>query len=188
MRFDGIYTPIVTPHRDDHSIDRDRFAEVAEHLIAAGVHGIIVAGTTGEYYAQTDEERVELMRLAKDVIKDRVPLIVGTGAIRTEDSVWFAEQAKAAGADETLNYRDDDFVDQVLALTDGQGVDRIAEVDIAANAPLYDRILAPKGASIIYGTGRPVAEVPAAGVVAGAPAAVAGSPASEGSRPSPAPP
>jgi len=102
MRFDGIYTPIVTPHRDDHSIDRDRFAEVAEHLIAAGVHGIIVAGTTGEYYAQTAEERVELMRLAKDVIKDRVPLIAGTGAIRTEDSVWFAEQARAAGADALL--------------------------------------------------------------------------------------
>ena len=65
MRFEGIYTPIVTPHRDDHSIDRDRFAEVAEHLIAAGVHGIVLAGTTGEYYAQSTEERVALMGLAK---------------------------------------------------------------------------------------------------------------------------
>ena len=99
MRFEGIYTPIVTPYRDDHSIDRDRFAEVAEHLIAAGVHGIVLAGTTGEYYAQSPEERVELMGLAKAVIKDRLPLIVGTGAIRTEDSIQFAEQAKAAGAD-----------------------------------------------------------------------------------------
>ncbi len=99
MRFEGIYTPIVTPHRDDHSIDRDRFAEIAEHLIAAGVHGLILAGTTGEYYAQSPEERVELMGLAKAVIKDRVPLIVGTGAIRTEDSIEFAQAAKAAGAD-----------------------------------------------------------------------------------------
>ncbi len=99
MRFEGIYTPIVTPHRDDHSIDRDRFAEVAEHLIAAGVHGIVLAGTTGEYYAQSPEERVELMGLAKAVIKDRLPLIVGTGAMRTEDSIHLAEQAKAAGAD-----------------------------------------------------------------------------------------
>ena len=99
MRFEGIYTPIVTPYRDDHSIDRDRFAEVAEHLIAAGVHGIVLAGTTGEYYAQSPEERVELMGLAKAVIKDRLPLIAGTGAIRTEESIQFAEQAKAAGAD-----------------------------------------------------------------------------------------
>jgi len=102
MRFEGIYTPIVTPNRDDHSIDSDRFAEVAEQLIAAGVHGIIVAGTTGEYYAQTPEERVRLMGLAKDVIKDRVPLIIGTGAVRTEDAIYFAEHAKAAGADAIL--------------------------------------------------------------------------------------
>lgn len=102
MRFEGIYTPIVTPHRDDHSIDRDRFAEVAEHLIAAGVDGIILAGTTGEYYAQTAEERIDLMRLASDVIRDRLPLIIGTGAIRTEESIAYAEAAKAAGADAIL--------------------------------------------------------------------------------------
>ena len=99
MRFEGIYTPIVTPHHDDHSIDQDRFAEVAEFLIDAGVHGIVLAGTTGEYYAQSMDERVELMALAKAVIKGRLPLIVGTGAIRTEDSIAYAEAAKAAGAD-----------------------------------------------------------------------------------------
>ena len=53
MSFRGIYTPIVTPYHNDRSIDRDRFAEVIEHLIAGGVHGIIVAKTTGEYYAQS---------------------------------------------------------------------------------------------------------------------------------------
>lgn len=99
MRFEGIYTPIVTPYHDDYAIDRNRFADVAEHLIEAGVHGIVLAGTTGEYYAQTAEERVTLMSFAKDVIQDRVPLIVGTGAIRTEDSILYAEAARAAGAD-----------------------------------------------------------------------------------------
>ena len=49
----------------------------------------------------------------------------------------------------------------MLSLTDGQGVDRIVEVDISANAPTYDRILAPRGVSVIYGTGGPIAEVPA---------------------------
>ena len=99
MRFEGIYTPIVTPYHDHGAIDRDRFAEVAEHLIDAGVHGVVLAGTTGEYYAQSPEERVEMMALAKSLIKGRVPLIVGTGAIRTEDSIQYAEAAKAAGAD-----------------------------------------------------------------------------------------
>ncbi len=99
MRFEGIYTPVVTPYGDDHSIDRDRFAAVLEHLIASGVHGLVIAGTTGEYYAQTMEERVALMQLAVEVNKGRLPLIVGTGALRTEDSIALGEAAKAAGAD-----------------------------------------------------------------------------------------
>lgn len=102
MKFEGIYTPIITPHGDDGSIDRNAFVTVAEHLISAGVNGIIVGGSTGEYYAQSMQERSELMRLAKDVIGDQLPLIVSTGAIRTEDSVEYARLAKAAGADALL--------------------------------------------------------------------------------------
>ena len=102
MQFEGIYTPVVTPHTSTFDIDQDKFAETIELLIGAGVSGLIVAGTTGEYYAQTAEERIELMNLAHSIIKDRVPLIVGTGAIRTEDSIQFAEAAKQAGADALL--------------------------------------------------------------------------------------
>lgn len=102
MQFEGIFTPVVTPYHEDFSINRDAFGEAIEFLIAAGVHGIIVAGTTGEYYAQSTEERVELMKLAKRIIGKRLPMIVGTGAIRTEDSILFAEQAKAVGADAIL--------------------------------------------------------------------------------------
>ncbi len=102
MRFEGIYTPVVTPYGDDFSIDKDRFAEVIEHLIASGVNGLIIAGTTGEYYAQTTEERIILMKLAKEINKGRLPLIIGTGAIRTEESIIYAENAKAIGADGLL--------------------------------------------------------------------------------------
>ncbi len=102
MKFEGIYTPVVTPHTDTFAIDHDKFEEIINMLIEAGVSGLIVAGTTGEYYAQSGDERIEMMKLAKGVIKDRVPLIVGTGAIRTEDSVFFAEQARAIGADGLL--------------------------------------------------------------------------------------
>lgn len=102
MRFEGIYTPVITPHDPDHSINRDRLADVVEFLIDKGVHGLIVAGTTGEYYAQTMEERMELMRFMKDCIKGRLPLIVGTGAIRTEDSIAYAKAAVEIGADALL--------------------------------------------------------------------------------------
>lgn len=102
MQFEGIYTPVVTPYNKDFSINRPAFAEAIEHLISSGVHGIIVAGTTGEYYAQTAEERIEMMTLAKNVIAGRLPMIVGTGAIRTEDSIFYGEHAKAIGADAIL--------------------------------------------------------------------------------------
>lgn len=102
MKFSGIYTPVITPYNDDFSINEDAFTAVIESLIKAGVHGLIVAGTTGEYYAQSTEERAHLMDLAKKIIKDRLPLIVGTGAIRTEDSIEFALKAKTIGADAIL--------------------------------------------------------------------------------------
>ena len=102
MKFEGIYTPIVTPFNEAFEVQKDRFADIIEMLISAGVHGLIVAGTTGEYYAQTADERVELMTLAKDIIGTRVPLIVGTGAIRTEDSIFYAQAAKDIVADALL--------------------------------------------------------------------------------------
>ena len=102
MQFDGIYTPLVTPYREDFTLHGAALAETVEHLISAGVHGIIVAGTTGEYYAQGPEERIELMGRVRMLVGDRLPLIVGTGAMRTEDSILYAEAAKNAGADALL--------------------------------------------------------------------------------------
>ncbi|MFT5225376.1 MAG: 4-hydroxy-tetrahydrodipicolinate synthase [Polaribacter sp.] len=102
MKFEGIYTPIVTPYGDDFSIDYDRLSEVTEFLVGAGVNGIICAGTTGEYYAQTKQERFDLMHFMQKQIDGRVTYIVGTGAIRTEESVEFAQEAVIAKADALL--------------------------------------------------------------------------------------
>lgn len=102
MQFEGIYTPLVTPYHADFSLNEEALAQTVEHLIAAGVHGIVVAGSTGEYYAQTPEERLDMMSRCAGLIGGRVPMVVGTGAIRTEDSVMYAEAAKSAGADALL--------------------------------------------------------------------------------------
>jgi len=102
MKFEGIYTPAITPLDADGNIDKAAFAEVLEYLVEAKVHGIIIGGSTGEYYAHTAQERFDLAAQAKDVLHGRLPLIVGTGAIRTEDSVAYAEAAKAIKADALL--------------------------------------------------------------------------------------
>ena len=102
MKFEGIYTPVVTPYRDDYSIDYERLAEIVDFLIDGGVHGIISAGTTGEYYAQTMEERFELMKFIRQRVRGRVAYIVGTGALRTEESIEYAKGAVEVGADAIL--------------------------------------------------------------------------------------
>ena len=102
MKFEGIYTPAITPLTNDGKIDNQAFSEVLESLIEAKVHGIIIGGSTGEYYAHTPEERFALSKLAKDVIGDRTALIIGTGATRTEDSIEYAKVAKEIKADAIL--------------------------------------------------------------------------------------
>ncbi|MEL7253465.1 MAG: dihydrodipicolinate synthase family protein [Pseudomonadota bacterium] len=102
MQFEGIWTPIVTPTHDDHSINEEALAQTVEHLIKGGVHGIITAGTTGEYYAQSHDERIHLAKEIKKMIDGRVPLVMGTGALRTEESIDFAKAAKDIGADALL--------------------------------------------------------------------------------------
>ena len=102
MKFEGIYPPVITPYTANGDIDREAFVTMIEHLVESGVHGVIVGGTTGEYYAQTKEERLELMQLAKQTLKGRLPLIVGVTAIRTEDCEDYARLARDNGADAIL--------------------------------------------------------------------------------------
>jgi len=102
MQFEGIYTPVVTPYHDDFSLNEGALKQTIDFLIESGVHGLIIAGTTGEYYAQSMEERLEMMDRAAGLIAGRVPMIIGTGAIRTEDSIIYALAAKKAGADALL--------------------------------------------------------------------------------------
>jgi 4-hydroxy-tetrahydrodipicolinate synthase len=102
MKFEGIYTPVITPYRDDGAIDRDGFCAMVEHLVTSGVQGIINGGSTGEYYAQSIDERIELATLARQVIGKRAALIIGTGAIRLSDSITMAETAAKIGSDALL--------------------------------------------------------------------------------------
>src|SRR5699024_4809738 len=102
MKFKGIYTPVITPCKADYSIDWDGLDQLLEHLVASGVHGIASGGTTGEYYAQTNEERIEVMRRTKEVVNGRVPVLGGVGALRTEDAVGFAQAARDIGVDGLL--------------------------------------------------------------------------------------
>lgn len=102
FRFEGIYTPVVTPFHADGSVNWDALAQVVEYLIEKGVHGLISGGSTGENYAQTVAERLEIAKFTHEVAAGRVPLIVGTGAMMTPDSIALASGARGIGADAIL--------------------------------------------------------------------------------------
>lgn len=99
MQFNGIYVPVITPFNDDFSINEAGFGTIIDRVIKAGVQGIIVGGTTGEYYAMEKAERVRTFNLAKEAVGARVPLVAGVGALRTEDAIYFAQEADKAGVD-----------------------------------------------------------------------------------------
>ncbi len=131
MSFKGIIPPVTTPFHDDGSIDRDGFGAMIEHLIGSGVHGIIVGGTTGEYYAQSRDERVSLLELAKAVARGRLPLIAGVGAIRTEDCIEYALVARNLKYDGIL------VCSPYYAVpTQRELADHALAIDRAANLPI----------------------------------------------------
>ncbi|WP_020591512.1 dihydrodipicolinate synthase family protein [Kiloniella laminariae] len=102
MTFSGIYTPLVTPFHEGGSINYDALSAVIENLIDKGVHGLISGGSTGENYAQSVAERLEIARFTKEQIRGRLPLIVGTGAMMTSDSIDLARGAREMGAEAIL--------------------------------------------------------------------------------------
>lgn len=100
--FEGIYTPLVTPFAKDMSPRLDALGDVIDHLIEAGVHGVISGGSTGENYAQTLTERIALARFTVEHVAGRVPVVIGTGMMLSEDSIALARAAREMGADAIL--------------------------------------------------------------------------------------
>jgi len=102
FQFQGIYTPVVTPYTGAGDVIWDALADQIEFLVEQGVHGLISGGSTGENYAQTVEERLELARFTKERLNGCLPLVVGTGAMMTPNSIALATGAKEIGADSIL--------------------------------------------------------------------------------------
>ncbi len=97
-----IITAMVTPFDDDLEVDHARLAEIAEHLVANGSDGLVVAGTTGESPTLSDEEKTAMFRTVVDAVGDRVAVIAGTGSNDTRHSVALTRAAEDCGVDAVL--------------------------------------------------------------------------------------
>src|SRR6266566_507272 len=97
-----VLTAIVTPFREDGSVDLDAFQDLARHLVDHGSDGIVVAGTTGESPTLSDDERRDLVRAAIEAVGDDASVVAGTGTYSTEHSIHLTRQAAELGADAVL--------------------------------------------------------------------------------------
>jgi len=131
FQFSGIYTPIITPYHDDSTVHWDALADVVDYLLAAGVHGIISGGSTGENYTQTVAERIALAEFVKTRINGRCAFVVGTGAMLVGESLALADAARKMRADAIL------LASPPYAVpTDRENALNALAIDKAANLPV----------------------------------------------------
>jgi 4-hydroxy-tetrahydrodipicolinate synthase len=99
----GSLVAIVTPMREDGSLDLARFRQLIDWHVAEGTDGIVVVGTTGESPTVDFDEHKELIRIAVQHSHGRIPIVAGTGGNSTAEAIELTESAKKAGATACLS-------------------------------------------------------------------------------------
>ena len=101
-RFGAVVTAMVTPFRDDGSLDLEGAQELARHLLERGSDALVVAGSTGESPTLTHEEKAALFRAVVEAAEGRGKVVCGTGTYSTAESIELSRAAQEAGADGLL--------------------------------------------------------------------------------------
>lgn len=99
--FTGVCTALVTPFLDDR-INYPMVEQLLRRQIDAGIEAIVLAGTTGESPALSDQEKIELIRRAKSYVGNQCKIIAGTGSNSTTHTLELSIAAEKAGADALL--------------------------------------------------------------------------------------
>lgn len=99
--FKGSGVAIVTPFNDS-GVNYNKLEELLEWHISEGTDAIIICGTTGEATTMTEEERKNTIKFTVDVVKNRIPVIAGTGTNDTTKSINMSKYAESVGVDGLL--------------------------------------------------------------------------------------
>jgi len=102
-KFKGTGVAVVTPFKNDLSIDFAAMGRIIEHLIAGGVNYIVLLGTTGEASTLNMDEKSTLRAFAIETIGKRVPLVLGVGGNNTSDLVSYIRESDLSGIDAILS-------------------------------------------------------------------------------------
>ncbi|NLM95440.1 MAG: 4-hydroxy-tetrahydrodipicolinate synthase [Firmicutes bacterium] len=98
-KFGNLITAMVTPFKDDLSVDYDQAAQLAVRLVESGSDGVVVCGTTGESPTLSFEEKVGLYQAVTEAIGGKAAVIAGTGSYDTVSSIKLTQAAEKVGVD-----------------------------------------------------------------------------------------
>jgi 4-hydroxy-tetrahydrodipicolinate synthase len=97
--FHGVLPALITPFTEDgEAIDTASLRAIVERLIGAGVGGLVPGGSTGEFTTLTNAERRQLIDVVVEAAGGRAPVVAGTGALSTRETVELSVHAEQAGA------------------------------------------------------------------------------------------
>ena len=95
----GVVPPLVTPLADEYNLDLPGLKKLIEHVLAGGVHGLFLLGTTGEGPSLSNELKYDMVKKSCEIIAGRVPVLVGITDTSFAESIRLAEHAAVCGAD-----------------------------------------------------------------------------------------
>ncbi|WP_207540320.1 4-hydroxy-tetrahydrodipicolinate synthase [Sabulicella rubraurantiaca] len=98
----GSLTALITPMREDGSVDERAYAEFIEWQIGEGTEGLVPVGTTGESPTLSHDEHKRVVEICVEVSRGRVPVVAGTGSNSTSEAIELTAHAREAGADAAL--------------------------------------------------------------------------------------
>jgi len=95
----GIIPAMITPLTEKGKLNKGAFRQFINYLIDGGLHGIFVAGTTGEFYGLSAQDKKEMFEIAVEEVNGRVPVYAGTGAITTRECILLTQIAEKSAVD-----------------------------------------------------------------------------------------
>ncbi|MDR2072889.1 MAG: 4-hydroxy-tetrahydrodipicolinate synthase [Spirochaetaceae bacterium] len=128
--FKGAYTALITPMKDDGTVDYDGFRRLIAFQIEEGINGLVPLGTTGETPTLDDDEEENLIKIAVEETAGRVPLIIGAGSNSTRHMEGYVKRAQDLGADAVL------VVSPYYNKPNDSGMIRHFEIAAAAGLPV----------------------------------------------------
>jgi 4-hydroxy-tetrahydrodipicolinate synthase len=101
--YEGLLTAMVTPFREDGSVDEETAVALGRHLLASGSDGLVICGTTGESATLDDDEHIGLIALMVRELGGECPIVAGAGSNDTRHAIHLTERSVEAGADALLS-------------------------------------------------------------------------------------